>query len=130
MKLKSKAERRRKRRTKGGDFKSVICKKGVLALGGISKGAETTWNPVAGTQHGGAVELFLSSRERQRRRLRQGCLTRHMRGLKALVATRNGVGGGARARCGTHWWPELAREVLENVASLDVVHFSVLREHE
>lgn len=30
---------------------------------------------------------------------------------------------GARAHGGTHWWPELAREVLENVASLDVVHF-------
>lgn len=41
-----------------------------------------------------------------------------MRGLKALVATRNGVGG-ARAHGGTHWWPELAREILENVASLD-----------
>lgn len=61
MKLKRKAERRRERRIKGGDLNLSYEKRG-LALG-VFQRRGTTWNPVAGTQHGGALELFLSSWE-------------------------------------------------------------------
>lgn len=88
MKLKRKAERRRKRRTKGGDLNLSYEKRGS-ALGGISKARKQPGTPSPGRS---TVELFLSTLCDSV----GGCVkdaSRHMRGLKALVAAREWSAG-------------------------------------